>query len=181
MHSLPNGISGLVITAIFAAAMSSMDSGISSLGSVLTNDFIRPLRRRPRSELYEVRLARRLAVILGALATGVAFYVAQIGDIIDAFATFISRFSAPVLALFLLGVLTRRARFGGWLAGTVCGISVTWALQRFTELNWSYYVPCTFFITLIIGYLASLCMPPAQGPGGGLTIWARGPTARVGR
>jgi SSS family solute:Na+ symporter len=42
IHHLPQGISGLLITAVFAAAMSSMDSGINSIATVLINDFKKP-------------------------------------------------------------------------------------------------------------------------------------------
>jgi len=46
MAVLPQGVSGLVITGIFAAAMSSTDSGINSVTTVVVNDFIKPLRKR---------------------------------------------------------------------------------------------------------------------------------------
>jgi Na+/proline symporter len=52
---LPNGISGLIITAIFAAAMSSMDSGINSLSTVIINDFVKPLSKKQASDTYYVK------------------------------------------------------------------------------------------------------------------------------
>jgi len=67
IHYLPQGVSGLLITAVFAAAMSSMDSGINSIATVLIKDFMKPADK-------EVRMARILTVVLGGLATGVAFY-----------------------------------------------------------------------------------------------------------
>jgi len=164
IHALPDGVSGLVVTAIFAAAMSSMDSGINSLATVLDSDFVRPLRKTAREDAHDVTLARWFTAAIGTVATGVAFYVASIGDIIEAFITFISRFSAPVLALFLLGILTRRASFRGWLVGAAAGIAATWALQKFTPINWTYYFPCSFFITFLLGYAASLALPGPTAP-----------------
>jgi SSS family solute:Na+ symporter len=155
MRHLPAGISGLVLTAIFAAAMSSMDSGINSVATVISKDFLEPLGRAGRDEEKDVRRARGLTLLLGALATGIAFYAARRANIIETFITFVSLFSAPVLALFLLGLLTRRARFAGWLAGTAAAIAATWWVQHHTKVNWSYHFPLSFAISFGVGYLAS--------------------------
>jgi len=148
IHNLPQGVSGLLITAIFAAAMSSMDSGINSIATVIINDFTTGIKN-------EVRLARILTLILGILATALAFYVSTIGGIIKAFASFMSLFSAPVLALFLIGVLTRKGNFHGWLVGLACSVPATLWLQKSVEAHWVYYFPFSFFIAFCIGLLAS--------------------------
>ena len=67
IHALPKGISGLLITAIFAAAMSSMDSGINSVATVIVNDFVKPLRKKPKPEHHDVNLARILTLGLDFL------------------------------------------------------------------------------------------------------------------
>lgn len=145
---LPNGVSGLLITAIFAAAMSSMDSGINSIATVVVNDFVRKADRA-------VPLARILTVVLGVFATGIAFYVSSVGGIIKAFATFMGLFSAPVLALFLLGILTRRGNFKGWLVGLAVSIPATLWLQKSVGAHWVYYFPFSFTVAFLIGLLAS--------------------------
>jgi SSS family transporter len=154
---LPQGISGLLITAVFAAAMSSMDSGINSIATVLINDFKKPLIQISgfQFQVSDVALARILTVALGVLATATAFYVSTIGGIIKAFASFMSLFSAPVLALFLLGVLTRRGNFKGWLVGLACSIPATLWLQKGIEAHWVYYFPCSFLVTFLMALLAS--------------------------
>ncbi len=165
---LPNGISGLVITGIFAAAMSSMDSGINSLTTVVVNDFIKPLRRIARSETHDVKLARMLTFGLGAFAVGVAFYVSTIKQILAASSQFLGLFAGPILALFLMGILTRRGKFWGWVAGVIPAIIFTWFgvikhtwMQNGIEVkvHWIYYFPICFGITIIIGYLVSLVLP----------------------
>jgi len=169
---LPAGISGLLITAVFAAAMSSMNSGINSIATVLINDFKKPLfqdsslplrcrRSAPASlrvtfQVSDVALARILTVALGVLATATAFYVSTIGGIIKAFASFMSLFSAPVLALFLLGILTRRGNFHGWLVGIGVSIPATLWLQKVVGAHWVYYFPCSFFVAFAISLIASL-------------------------
>jgi Na+/proline symporter len=81
--------------------------------------------------------------------------VSTIGGIIKAFASFMSLFSAPVLALFLLGVLTRRGNFFGWLVGLAVSVPATWWLQKEVDAHWVYYFPFSFLITFIIALLAS--------------------------
>jgi len=145
---LPQGISGLLITAVFAAAMSSMDSGINSIATVIINDFM-------KTTGTEVRLARILTIVLGVFATALAFYVSTIGGIIKAFASFMSLFSAPVLALFLLGILTRRGNFYGWLVGLAVSVPATLWLQKVIEAHWIYYFPFSFMIAFPTALLAS--------------------------
>ena len=176
IHSLPPGISGLLITAIFAAAMSSMDSGINSMTTVLVSDFVQPLRKTPQTEQHDVRLARLLTLVLGTLATAVAFYVSGIEQIIKASSSFLGLFGGPVLALFLLGMLTRRANFAGWLVGVLTAIPATLWLQHGTGVHFIYYFPFCFAISGCLGYLASALLN-ISGSGAiadrKLTIWGR--------
>ena len=160
---LPQGISGLLITAIFAAAMSSMDSGINSIATVIINDFM----KAPHNP---VRRARLLTVALGIFATASAFYVSTIGGIIKAFASFMSLFSAPVLALFLLGILTRRGNFSGWLIGLAASVPATLWLQKGIETHWVYYFPCSFLVAFLTALLASRWFSTVPAPRN-LTVW----------
>ena len=176
MHALPQGASGLLITAIFAAAMSSMDSGINSVATVLINDFVRPLRTRARSEQQDVKLARILTLLLGSFATGVAFYVSGVGQILKVSSAVLSLFGAPILALFLLGMLTRRVNFRGWLIGLLVAVPATVWLQQGTDLHFIYYFPFCFGGCAGIGYVASLLLGTTGGGPLGrpeFTLWGR--------
>lgn len=154
---LPNGVSGLMITAIFAAAMSSMDSGINSIATVVVNDFV-------HSKKHAVSLARMLTVVLGVFATALAFYVSSIGSIIEAFASFMSLFSAPVLALFLLGILTRRGNFLGWLVGLTLSLPATFWLQAVVGAHWVYFFPFSFTVAFVGSLLASRLFKSEPAP-----------------
>lgn len=149
--ALPVGISGLMIAAIFAAAMSSMDSGINSMATVIVNDFTGP-------GLHPVRRARMVTILLGILATGLSILIFRIGraeGLIETFATFMGLFSAPVLALFLLGLLIKRGQFAAWLAASLPGIGITAWLQT-TDVSWIWYFPAGFVITFSLSCLFSL-------------------------
>ena len=172
MQVLPAGVSGLLITAIFAAAMSSMDSGINSLSTVIVNDFVKPLRKRPREDYQDVKLARVLTVALGMFAVGVACYAATVEQLLKASSSFLGLFAGPILGLFLLGILTRKGKFPGWMVGTFLAIVVTIWVQNKTEVHWIYYFPLCFGLSFIVGYLVSFVFSGHEVDPE-LTLWGR--------
>jgi Na+/proline symporter len=150
--------------------MSSMDSGINSLSTVVVNDFVRPLRRAAASDESDLRIARILVVVFGVFATAVAFYATTIGEILKTAQIFLGLFSGPVLALFLLGILTRRGSFAAWLVGVGVAIPSTIAIQRWTEVHFVYYFPYSFGVCFVVGLALSLVFgrPTADRS---LTLW----------
>ena len=167
MHALPAGVSGLLMTAIFVAAMGAMDSGINVLTTVIVNDFIKPLRRLQRSEAHDVGLARVLTVVVGVFAIAVGWYASSIGEILKAAQTFLGLFGGPILALFFMGIATRRGKFWGWVVGVIVALPFTWWVQHAkfliggveSQVHFIYYFPTSFFTTLLVGYAASLIIP----------------------
>jgi Na+/proline symporter len=141
---------------------------------VLIHDFVRPVRRTPHTEVQELKLARLLTLLLGAFATALAFYVSRFEHLIEAYTHIVSLFNAPILGLFLLGMLTRRADFAGWAVGAGIAIATTQAVQSFTPLHFSYHFPLALFLTVAIGYAAS-CRPGRrpEAPLHDLTVWDR--------
>lgn len=173
IQNLPDGVSGLIITAVFAAAMSSMDSGVNSISTVIVNDFVQPFRRKEVAEKTDVFLARVLTVVLGVVATMAAFYAAKIGSIVEAWSSFMSLFSGPILALFLLGILFRRINVIGWYIGCVVSIAVTFAVQVGTEVVWFYYLPISFGICFAVGLALGKILPSGCAPEGTTIAFGR--------
>jgi SSS family transporter len=157
-HVLPTGLSGLLIAAIFAAAMSSMDSGINSMATVVVNDFVFPMVGKNKfNDASTVRLARIVTALLGLLATILSvylFFFSKAEGIIETFAMFMGLFSAPVLALFLLGLLTRRGSFVAWIPAAAVSIGFTGWLQT-TDVSWIWYFPAGFAITFTGAWILS--------------------------
>ena len=162
MHILPPGASGLIVTAIFAAAMSSVDSGINSLSTVIVNDWVKPLRHHTASDRDNIMLARMLTVVIGAVATLAAVYASRVGNIVEMWIKVMGLFAAPILGIFLLGMLTKRAHFLGWLVGAGCAIVAIALLQHFAvdQLAAFWHFPISFGITTVVGYTASLLIRP---------------------
>jgi len=172
IRSLPAGVSGLLISAIFAAAMSSMDSGINSLATVIEHDFIKQFRRRVRTEQHDVKQARMLTVALGVAATALAFGITRMESIIEAFATFMGLFNAPVLALFVLGFVSDRARFGAWCTGVPLAVLATLAAKYHVGIHWVYFFPLSFAVSFTVGWILSAFRPRRRIPAAALALLA---------
>lgn len=155
-HVLPDGLSGLLIAALFAAAMSSVDSGINAMSAVILTDLV-----PPRGDTaHPLRTARILTAVLGFGATGFALFINQkIEGIVEAFYTFMGLFSAPVLGLFALGLVSRRARFEGWLAGAAASVGFCLLAGDRGWLHEIWYFPAGVAITMGLGYGVSLLLP----------------------
>lgn len=159
MTALPDGINGLIITGIFAAAMSSMDSGLNSVSTVVINDFWQPAAAKQLDDEKKIEGGRIITLILGVLATAMAFYASKIGGIVEAWSSFMGLFSAPVLAVFVLGIYVKRARFAHWIAGAVPAIAIILLLRSYSNVHWIYYFPISFASCMIISVPASIILP----------------------
>ncbi len=177
VHALPAGFSGLLIAAVFAAAMSTVDSGIHSSATMIQVDFVTPLRKRALTQRQSLMLARALTAGLGLLATAAALLVSEGAGILETMSKVGGLTAAPVTGLFLLGVLTRRGHFPAWLAATL-GISLPLSIyvQNFVEMHWIFYTPVALLSCLCGSWLFSL-LPRSRSSEDrdleGLTIWDR--------
>ena len=151
LTQLPIGISGLLIAAIFAAAMSSLDSGLNTLTTVLMND----LKIFKNKSLLN---AKKLTIGLGLISIFSAYIMVKSDDLlIENFYNFMSLFCAPILSLFLIGVLTKYACFKGWIVGLIFSLIITIYLKKCAIINVIYlftssFLVCTF-ISLLFSYL----------------------------
>lgn len=183
IHALPAGLSGLIIAAVFAAAMSTVDSGIHSMSTLILVDFIQPLRKSALDSRRSLQVARRLTVGLGLLATGSGLLVSQIEGILKAISMVGGYVASPVTALFLMGILTRRGNFGGWMIAT-CLVTIPTQvyIQNFTDTHWIFYGALGMVICLAVSYPFSLTiarlrgLPPADRE---YTLWRRGTPGEV--
>jgi solute:Na+ symporter, SSS family len=166
---VPPVLTGLLVAAVFAAAMSSLDSALNSLSAALTVDFL--ARFRPGiSEARRLAFAKVVVVTAGVLGIGIGIYSSRTqAPLIDLILTFMGYFAGGLLGLFLLGMLTRRANghgaFTGAVVGTLVVLMVTendFPLPRLYE--WFSFAPIPFIwstavglaVTLVVGYLTSL-------------------------
>jgi len=171
---LPAGVVGLIIAAIFAAAMSTLSSSLSGVAAIAASDFLGVLRPQA-SEARGVALGEKVTLASGVFATGMAMWVAstEAQSIWEQSVELIALFGGPIPGVFALGMLTRRANSRGIMIGAVASIAVTVWVQNFTTINPFLHAFLAFVVSVVVGYLASLWpwQPVDREKIKGLTVW----------
>jgi len=163
VERLPHGISGLVIAAIFAAAMSNLSGSLNSLASTTVLDFYKPLINPNASDESLLNLSRWLTAVWGVILIGIAFFARNWGSVFTVGLTIASLVYGPMLGAFLLGVLTRRANQIGVIAGMLASIVVMLFVKFFVDLAWTWFVLVGTLICLFVGYGLSIVTSEAIG------------------
>jgi len=158
IRSLPHGIAGLVIAAIFAAAMSNLSGSLNSLASSTVLDFYQPLTRT-RSDARLLTLSRWLTAMWGVVLIAIAMLARGWGSVFTAGLTIASIVYGPMLGAFLMGVLTRSATQAGVMAGIAVSLAAMIAVKAFTPLAWTWYVVAGTAICVAVGMLVSAIAP----------------------
>ena len=159
---MPHIVSGFIIAAILAAAMSNLSAALNSLSSTLVVDFY--ARFAPQStEERRVRLARIATVGWAVLLFGLALAARHGGKVLEMGLSIASVAYGCLLGVFLLGVISTRASERGAMAGMVTGFALNLWLWQFTRVAFTWYVVFGGVATLVIGYGASrLMLEPAR-------------------
>ncbi|HEY5839802.1 MAG TPA: sodium:solute symporter, partial [Pyrinomonadaceae bacterium] len=117
---LPTGLSGLVVAAIFAAAMS---SSLNSIAATSVNDLYRPFRQK-LSDAHYLKVSHWLTLLWGVVQIGVALLVRnQNRSALDQALSVASLINGPVLGVFLVGVFLKRVSEPPALIGMVASMA----------------------------------------------------------
>lgn len=154
--TLPHGISGLVIAAIFAAAMSNLSGSLNSLASTTILDFYNPLTAGRASDRTLLTLSRWSTALWGIVLILIAILARGWGSVFTAGLTVASIVYGPMLGAFLLGVLTCRATATGAITGMTVSAAAMLAIWWTTKLAWTWYVLVGAAICAAVGYGVSL-------------------------
>ncbi|MBN1911963.1 MAG: sodium/solute symporter [Pirellulales bacterium] len=194
---LPAGVGGMLIAAILAAAMSTVDSGLNSLATCSVADFYGRVFSPNASQKRKVAAARVLTVVWGVLAIASAALMIWLfgprreqNPLIFVSEVTLGLFGGILLGIFLLGILSRRATSLGALVGAGVGLGVALAVTApyyFFELPkdsprlsflWINIVGC--LATVAVGYGASrFTPPPSPEQIKGNTFWSRATAGSV--
>lgn len=170
----PAGMIGLLVAALMAATMSSIDSGVHSVTTAIVVDFRDRLmpQWRPKTEAGEMRVARMLVVVIGALAIILACFVGQLGDVFAVAKKSVGAFAAPLLAVFIMGLFVPRATSFGVFVGTWMGAALTLTLMSvFSDWFAMWFFPIGFFSSIGIAMFLSLLPIGAKNSEEPLTFW----------
>ena len=182
IQHLPPGVIGIALVALFAAAMSSLDSVINSLSATTMEDFVRRLHGEENwSDAKELLYSRGLTLLWGVITLWLAFYVDDIAEtVLVAINKIGSLINGPVLGVFALGVLTRRAQGLGAKLGLLSGFLFNvYCWQFMSGLSWLWWNVFGFLVTVGVGYVLSLLMEAHKIPLNNF-IWSRAHYAGFG-
>ena len=173
VQDMPHGISGLVIAAILAAAMSNMSAALNSLSSTTMVDFYLP-RHPEMDERARTRLSRILTAVWAVVLLVLAVLSRTGGHVVEIGLSIASVTWGEMLGAFLLGTLTRRANQTGTIIGMIIGLIVNLILWQqpgpfavghvwgLPKVAFIWYVLIGALITTSIGYVASLLLPKQE-------------------
>ncbi len=122
VHMLPHGVSGLLIAAIIAAAMSTIAATLNSGSTVLLEDYFKKFFPGKATEGNNIRFLRVMTVVLTIFSIGVAVAVMNVKSALTVWWSMQSVLSGGMLGLFLLGMFTKRTTSGQAAIATVLGL-----------------------------------------------------------
>jgi len=168
---LPRGVSGLVVAALLAAAMSSLSSGINSSCSVITVDFVDRFRAADSPETDHVRLAKFISWMVGIAVIALSFGAGMVpGNLLEVTFKVVNLLVAPLFVLFCMAMFIPWANsFGTFVAAAASvAVAVGIAFYKLYGLDFLWIMPASFVVGILVGMLfslGSLLQPPPPSPG----------------
>ncbi|MEM7167182.1 MAG: hypothetical protein AAF581_17100 [Planctomycetota bacterium] len=156
----PMGLAGILLAAIFAAALSSIDSELNAVSTVLVLDVLQ-VPKRYNDDARTLQVARRTTAVVGIAATAIALFLGGRDSVIDAVNLVGSYFYGSLLGVFVLAVAMPRANGTGAVAGLFSGVLAIalahgWTWYNESELGFLYFNTISTTATIIVGATVSV-------------------------
>jgi len=159
---LPTGLLGIVLAGLIAAMMSSLDSGLNSVSTLITMDFVQKFKPKASSKQL-MNIGRVITTIVMVLAIIWAPQIGQFEKLWDYLQNTLAWFCPPVVALFVMGLFTRKSNNMGAIASIIVGFSLTVILiglkmymPDYNLGNFLYVATVHFLICCAVLYIFSL-------------------------
>ncbi|WP_420457653.1 sodium:solute symporter family transporter [Neolewinella sp.] len=162
LQLLPAGIMGIMLAAMFAATMSSLDSEYNVMASVVTKDIYQRIFRPDATPHELMRSARYATLLVGGLIITGALFVERFGGAFEASKLFTGLFAIPLVIPIVLGVLIPRATATGATASLLAGVATGLTFNALPQVSWEAATGLTIVVCTII-FLASVFLPQDRG------------------
>jgi len=163
---LPVGLVGLMIAAIFAAAMSSVAAELNSLSTATVIDFYRRVLR-PGATDRETLIASKVATgFWGLFASVVATFAVNLGALIEVVNQIGSFFYGSLFGVFLLAIAFRRATAAGAFWGLIAGMTSVALVGLLTNVAYLWQNVVGTVVVVVVGLAISAVTRPTQGARG---------------
>lgn len=157
---LPQGLSGLVVAALLAAAMSSLSSGINSACSIVTVDFLDRFRpQQANGETDHLRRTAMISWILGVVVVSLSSATAWVpGNLLEVTFRVVNLLTAPLFVLFFMAMFVPWATTYGVLGGAILSVAVAVGIAFYELGNLSFFwiIPGSFIVGVGSGMVLSL-------------------------
>ena len=157
--NLPTGITGLLISGIFAAAMSTLSGSVNSAATAYVVD-IRPriLKKISTDKKQELKVAKNATLVIGTLSLLFACLMAtwNIDSLWDEFSKILGLILGSMGGLFLLGMVSKRANAKGALIGMAISVITQFIVAKYTPVYLLLYTTVGFIVCFAAGWIASL-------------------------
>ena len=154
-HHLPQGFVGLIMAAIFAAAMSTISAEVNSLATVSVIDIYRRYLKRDGEDRHYLRASQLFTVFWCGYAIVTARYGAGLGSLIEAVNQIGSLFYSCMLGVFVLAFYFPRVTANGAFIGVLVGEAAIFATNWFTEVAYLWYNIIGCVVVIAVGVLVS--------------------------
>ncbi len=156
---MPSGLSGLVVAAIFAAALS---SSLNSIAATFINDLYKPFKKNADDKHF-LKISHWLTLFFGIVQIVVALVlIKQNRSALDNALSIASLINGPVLGVFLVGTFLPKVRENAALTGMLVSCAVMLYVKIWTPLAWTWYVLLGSLITFVVAFLASFLFSQKQ-------------------
>lgn len=169
---LPVGVSGLVVSAMFALAMSSIDSGVNSITAVVMTDLLDRFGKKPETERQHVFVARSLAFGIGATVVVGSMFVGQIpGNITEVTNKTVNLMVPMIFSLFFFALFVPFSKpaavWIGWACGMTTACLIAFSGQIFgvdpisglPPVSFQWIGPTSLLVNIMVGLVISLIIP----------------------
>jgi len=161
---LPIGLIGIIIAAIFAAAMSTIAAELNSLATASVIDIYKRHLNKTADDTHYVAVSRWATLFWGIFACVVATFAANVGSLIEAVNKFGSYFYGSILGVFILALLVKRANGNSAFFALIAGMGSVAYVARFTETAWLWQNVVGAVVVTVVGTLLSFVLPGKANP-----------------
>ena len=174
-YHLPMGVSGVVVAAMFAAAMSSIDSGVNSITAVVMTDFCERFGYHPKTEKGHMLAARCLAFGVGAIVViGSSFMESIPGNITSITGKTANLLVTPIFCLFFFALFVPKVRsvtvWIGWFFGVTTAILIGFsgaifgydAVTGYDPISFQWITPMALLVNVGVGLIVHKILPPRE-------------------
>ena len=153
---MPVGLVGLMIAAIFAAAMSSIAAELNSLAAATVIDIYRRLLKPEASDAHYLRVSKMATLVWGLIACGVATVAVGLGSLIEVVNRFGSYFYGSLLGVFVLAIGVKWATPLGAFIGLIAGMTAVGVAASTTSIAFLWFNVLGTLAVVVAGMIVSV-------------------------